>query len=75
MFDIGCDQQLNEIAVSDRGASGGLTQFHQTAVFAHVNPPNTNRMQNWLGNSSACAIIFQDRLQLVDSKAERCPSG
>jgi len=27
MFDIGCDQQLNEIAVSDRGTLRGLTQF------------------------------------------------
>jgi hypothetical protein len=44
MFDIVCDQQLNEIVVSDRGSLGGLTQFLLRSVSTRPQSPNTNRI-------------------------------
>jgi hypothetical protein len=55
--DLGDERGLNEIAVSDRGTSRGLTQFPRTLVVARVKPLNAKKMEERYRNSPACAII------------------
>ena len=52
----GCDQ-LNEIAVSDRGTMRGLTQFCRRLSLPRLKPLNPIEIEERLGKSSACAII------------------
>ena len=47
-------RQLNEMAVSDRGTSGGLTQFPRTALLVRVKPLKANEIQ---GNGSQVAGV------------------
>ena len=57
MFDVGCDQQLKEIAVSVRGTLRGLTQFRERLALPRFKPLNAKEIGERLGKSSACAII------------------
>ena len=55
-----CDvapRQLNEIAVSDRAAVAGLTQFSATHRDVHCKPLNENVMEQSVRSSLTCAII------------------
>ena len=51
------DQQLNEIAVSDRGTLRGLTQFCGRQSLPRAKPLNAKEIEERLATSSACAII------------------
>ena len=60
MFNIGCGQQLNEIAVSDRGTLRGLTQFPRRSVSAR---PQIAEYKSHRGTvrfeGGFCATLFQ----------------
>jgi hypothetical protein len=46
----GCDQLLNEIAVSDRGTLRGLTQFCRRRFLPRFKPPMQTRSRNGSGS-------------------------
>ena len=56
-IDVGCDQQLNEIAVSARGTLGGLTQFCGRLSLPRFKPLSAKGIEERLAKSTACAII------------------
>ena len=51
------EKQLNEIAVSDRAALAGLTQFPATPAPMRDKPLNGKVIEEKLSDAPACAII------------------
>ena len=70
MLDIGCDLQLNEIGVSDRGTLRGLTQFPRTAFLVHVKPLNANEIANGSEIAGVCDNLIQTARKLLILKTE-----
>jgi hypothetical protein len=62
MFDVGCDQRLNEIAVSDRGTLRGLTQFCGRQSLPRFKPLNAKEIEEQVVEASACGIILSKPL-------------
>ena len=69
--------RLEQIAVSDRGSLKGLTQFARSTSVELVEPAESQTGSEEAANAGTgvCDNLFQSRLQLVDSRAERCWSG
>jgi hypothetical protein len=53
-IDVGCDQQLNEIAVSARGTLRGLTQFCGRRSLPRFKPLNAKEIEERLRKVSVC---------------------
>lgn len=68
ILDVGCDQQLREIAVSDCGTLRGLTQFWERLSMPRFKPLSAKEIEERLAKASACAIIPPSRSQVIDSK-------
>jgi hypothetical protein len=47
----------------------------RTVGVPRLKPLSAKEIEEQLGELPACAIILGDYSQVVDSKAERCPSG
>ena len=67
MFDIGCDHQLNEIAVSDRGTLGGLTQFCGRRSLPRFKPLNANEIEERLASEGLLESVVRYEAPLADS--------
>jgi hypothetical protein len=76
MFDIGCDEQLNEIVVSHRGTLGGLTQSRRSPSLVRVKLAEGKRDPRKVSKVvGVCDNLLQAARNSLILKTERCPSG
>jgi hypothetical protein len=69
-------ERSEEIAVSDRAALGGLTQFPRLVSLTRFEPTESKRdRERRTRGTRRVRQSLRDLSQLVDSKPERCRSG